>query len=98
MTGTLESGTLAVEGCAVVSAGEKMTVAGGATLDLTGAEIFIENPEGLPGDGMTIAESSAGGIVPASVRKLDGALSGYFLFLTPGKARIGKQGFSVIIR
>lgn len=98
MAGTLESGNLAVEGRAVVTAGEKMTVAGGATLDLTGAEICIANPEDIASDGFTIAESSAGGIVPAAPRKLEGALSGYFLFLTSGKARIGKQGFSVIIR
>lgn len=98
MAGTLESGNLVVEGRAVATAGEKMTVASGATLDLTGAEICIANPEDIASDGFTIAESSAGGIVPAAPRKLEGALSGYFLFLTPGKARIGKQGFSVIIR
>lgn len=98
IAGTLASGNLVVEGRAVATAGEKMTVASGATLDLTGAEICIANPEDIASDGFTIAESSAGGIVPAAPRKLEGALSGYFLFLTPGKARIGKQGFSVIIR
>ena len=97
IAGMLASGNLVVEGRAVATAGEKMTVASGATLDLTGAEICIANPEDIASDGFTIAESSAGGIVPAAPRKLEGALSGYSLFLTPGKARIGKRGFLILI-
>ena len=41
---------------------------------------------------------TAGGIVPAAPRALGGELSGYTLFLTPNRARIGRRGLSVIVK
>ena len=69
----------------------------GATLDLTGSDIALVGGT-LPNNGCTIATSASGGIVPAASRKLSGDLVGYTLFLSPTKARIGKMGFTVIVR
>lgn len=96
--GTLANGTLAVTDHINVTVGQNMTVANKATLDLTDAEIVVTDPANLTDDGWTFATSSSGGIVPAEPRKLDGALAGYTLFLTPTKARIDKQRFTVILK
>ena len=96
--GTLAGGSLVVTERVNATVGETMTVASGATLDLTGAEIALVNPEALTRDGFMLAMSPSGGIVPAAPRKLTGTLTGYRLFLTPTKARIGKAGFMVIVK
>ena len=95
--GTLASGNLVVTEQFNVTVGEAMTVESGATLDLTGADIAVVGGT-LPRKGCLIATSASGGIVPAASRKLSGDLVGYTLFLSPTKARIGKTGFTVIVR
>ena len=95
--GTLASGNLVVTERVNVTVGEAMTVASGATLDLTGADIAVVGGT-LPNNGCTIATSASGGIVSAASRKLSGDLAGYSLILTSTKARIGKTGFTIIVR
>ena len=96
--GTLAGGSLVVTERVNATIGAPITVASGATLDLTGAEIALSNPEALTRNGFVLARSPSGGIVPAASRKLAGALAGYRLFLTPTKARIGKAGFMIIVK
>ena len=96
--GTLAGGSLVVTKRVNATVGETMVVASGATLDLTGAEIAVTNPEALTKVGCVFASSSEGGIVAASPRKLGGTLAGYTLYLTPTKARIGKPGFMLVVR
>ena len=96
-SGTLAGGNLVVTERMNVTIGEKMNVTDGATLDLTGAELVITNPEALQ-KGFTFATAPSGGIVPAAPRPLSGDLRGYRLFLSRTKARIGKSGFTLIVR
>ena len=96
--GTLAGGSLVVTERVNATIGAPMTVASGATLDLTGAEVVLANPEALTQGGFVLAMSPSGGIVPAAPRKLAGALAGYRLFLSPTKARIGKAGFMIIVK
>ena len=96
--GTVRNGSLVVTGHFGATAGETMTVAGGATLDLTGADIVCATP-GVPMHvGLNLATAPSGGIVPAAPRALGGELSGYTLFLTPNRARIGRRGLTVIVK
>ena len=76
---------------------KNVEIASGATLDLTGAELVVTNPEALQ-KGYTFATAPSGGIVPAAPRPLSGDLRGYRLFLSRTKARIGKPGFTFIVR
>ena len=96
-SGTLAGGNLVVTERMNVTIGEKMNVTDGATLDLTGAELVVTNPEALQ-KGFTFATAPSGGIVPAAPRPLSGDLRGYRLFLSRTKARIGKSGFTLIVR
>lgn len=96
--GTLVGGSLVVTERVNATIGAPMTVASGATLDLTGAEIALSNPEALTRNGFVLARSPSSGIVPAASRKLAGALAGYRLFLTPTKVHIGKAGFMIIVK
>jgi hypothetical protein len=95
--GTLAGGNLVVTERMNVTIGEKMNVTDGATLDLTGAELVVTNPEALQ-KGYTFATAPSGGIVPAAPRPLSGDLREYRLFLSRTKARIGKPGFTFIVR
>lgn len=97
--GTLANGTLVVSKGLVVTPGQKMTVASGATLDLTGVtDVSITNPGDLPAGGWTFATSSSGGIPAAEPIRLSGDLAGYYLYLKGNKATIGKPGFMIIVR
>jgi T5SS/PEP-CTERM-associated repeat protein len=96
--GTLTGGSLVVTERVNATVGETMTVASGATLDLTGAEVALANPEALTRDGFLLAMSPSGGIVPSASRTLTGTLTGYRLFLTPTKARIGKAGLIITVK
>lgn len=96
--GTVQNGSLVVTGHFRATAGETMTVAGGATLDLTGANIVGAAPEVPMHGGLVLATAPSGGIVPAAPRALGGELSGYTLFLTPNRARIGRRGLTVIVK
>ena len=93
--GTLASGSLVVTGLFNVTPGQSMTVASGATLDLTGADIVVTGE--MPVSGCVIATAPSGGIVAAKPRKLTGDLDGYWLYLKSGKARIGKHPGVTII-
>ena len=90
--GTLASGSLVVTKQFNVTPGQSMTVASGATLDLTGADIVVTGE--IPAGGCVIATAPSGGIVTAKPRKLTG---GYWLYLKSGKARIGKRPGVTII-
>lgn len=93
--GTLANGRLEVAKGLVVTPGQTMTVADGATLDLSAvSEASLKDASAaVPAGGWVIATSSSGGIVSGtSELKLTGALSGYTLFITPTRARIGKVG------
>ena len=96
--GTLAGGSLVVTERVNATVGETMTVASGATLDLTGAEVALANSEALTQGGFMLATSPSGGIVPAAPRRLGGELSGYRLFLSPTSARIGKPGLIIMIQ
>ena len=96
-SGTIAGGNLVVTERMNVTIGETMSVTDGATLDLTGAELVVTNPEALQ-KGYTFATAPSGGIVPAAPRPLSGDLRGYRLFLSRTKARIGKSGFTLIVR
>ena len=96
-SGTIAGGNLVVTERMNVTIGETMSVTDGATLDLTGAELVVTNPEALQ-KGYTFATAPSGGIVPAAPRPLSGDLRGYRLFLSRTKARIGKPGFTFIVR
>ena len=96
--GTLTGGSLVVTERVNATVGETMTVASGATLDLTGAQVALANPEALTRDGFLLAMSPSGGIVPSASRTLTGTLTGYRLFLTPTKARIGKAGLMITVK
>ena len=89
------SGNLVVTGLFNVTPGQSMTVASGATLDLTGAEIVVTGE--MPVSGCVIATAPSGGIVAAKPRKLTGDLDGYWLYLKSGKARIGRRPGVTII-
>jgi hypothetical protein len=97
--GTLASGTLVVTKGLVVTPDQTMTIASGATLDLSVVtEVALKDASAeVPAGGWVIATSASGGIVSSkSELKLTGALSGYTLFITPTKARIGKPGLMII--
>ena len=81
----------------VVTPGQTMTVADGATLDLSDVtEVALKDASApVPADGWVIAASVSGGIVPAEARRLTWDLSGYVLFVTAKQARIGKYGFVI---
>ena len=97
--GTLQNGTLTVTKSLKLTAGQTITVADGATLDLTGVtDVSITNPEDMPDGGWTFATSSSGGITAAAAKKLSGDLAGYYLYLKGDKATIGKPGFMIIFR
>jgi hypothetical protein len=72
-----------------------MTVASGATLDLTGADSVVTGE--IPAGGCVIATSPSGGIVTAAPRKLTGDLDGYRLYLKSDKAYIGKRKGVMVI-
>jgi hypothetical protein len=98
--GTLASGTLVVTKGLVVTPDQTMTIASGATLDLSAVtEVALKDASAeVPAGGWVIATSASGGIVSSkSELKLTGALSGYTLFITPTKARIGKPGLMIIV-
>jgi hypothetical protein len=96
--GTLTNGTLTVTKGLKLTAGQTMTVASGATLDLTGVtDVSITNPGDLPAGGWTFATSSTGGIPAAAPVKLSGGLAGYYLYLKGDKAIIGKPGFMIVV-
>ena len=96
--GTLSSGSLIVTERVNATAGRTMTIGNGATIDLTKAEISVVNPSGLTENGWTLVSSPSGGIVPDSPRRIADVEGGYLLFLSENEARIGKNGFSVIVR
>lgn len=100
MGGTVANGSLVVTKGLVVTPGQTMTVADGATLDLSSVtEATLKDAsEPVPSDGWIIATSPAGGIVPAEPRKLSGSLRDYSLFTTSTHARIGKRGFIILFR
>ena len=93
--GTLASGSLVVTKQFNVTPGQSMTVASGATLDLTGAEIVVTGE--MPVSGCVIATAPSGGIVTARPRRLTGDLDGYALFLKSDKAYIGKIRKGVMV-
>ncbi len=93
--GTLASGSLVVTKQFNVTPGQSMTVASGATLDLTGADIVVTGE--MPAGGCVIATAPSGGIVAAKPRKLTGDLDGYWLYLKSGEARIGKRKGVMVI-
>lgn len=96
--GTIQNGSLVVTGRFKATEGETMTIASGGTLDITGADIVVTDSEASMHGGLVLATSPSGGIVPAEPRNLDGKLSGYTLFLTPTRARVGKAGLIITVR
>ena len=94
-SGTLAGGNLVVTERMNVTPGQSMTVASGATLDLTGADIVVTGE--MPAGGCVIATAPSGGIVAAKPRKLTGDLDGYWLYLKSDKARIGRHPGVTII-
>ena len=96
--GTLANGTLEVAKGLVVTPGQTMTVADGATLDLSAvSEVSLKDASStIPARGWVVATSPAGGIVSDRAQlKLAGDLAGYTLFVTPTQARIGKVGLII---
>ncbi len=96
--GTLANGTLVVTKGLVVAPGQTMTVANGATLDLSAVkEVSLKDDSAtIPAGGWVIAsgEIALGGEVRKEI-KLTGALSGYTLFLTSTRAWIGRHGLII---
>lgn len=98
--GTLANGRLEVAKGLVVTPGQTMTVADGATLDLSAvSEASLKDASStIPAGGWVVATSPAGGIVSDRTQlKLAGDLAGYTLFVTPTQARIGKVGLIITI-
>ena len=96
--GTLANGTLEVAKGLVVTPGQTMTVADGATLNLSAvSEVSLKDASStIPARGWVVATSPAGGIVSDRAQlKLAGDLAGYTLFVTPTQARIGKVGLII---
>lgn len=96
--GTIANGTLEVAKGLAVTPGQTMTVADGATLDLSAvSEVSLKDASStIPARGWVVATSPAGGIVSDRAQlKLAGDLAGYTLFVTPTQARIGKVGLII---
>lgn len=98
--GTLANGKLIVTKGLIVTPGQTMTVADGATLDLSAvSEVSLKDDSAaIPAEGWVIATSSSGTVVPAEARSLTGDLKGYTLFMRGDQSRIGKRGFMILFR